>query len=194
VSQSTIIRGGQVTPGGAGNLFRRTLGSPAAASTTAVHAAVTDNGSAQTVTTAITNPDVCRNVTATAGGTGANITAVQVIVAGTDFDGNAITETLPAFTSATPGTVTGSKAFATVTSITIPANGTGVTTAIGTGTKLGLPRRATTDQVLNVYLNNVREATRPTVTVDGTNLEKNTVTLNSSLNGNPVIVDFYEVF
>jgi len=189
-----IINGGVVSPGAAGNLYRRSLGSPALGTTTAVHAAVTDNGDDQVVTTGITNPDVARNITATAGGTTANITAVQVIVAGTDVFGNVVTETLPAFTAATAGTVTGSKAFATVTSITIPANGTGVTTAIGVGSKLGLPARLNTDTVLNAYLNGVRESTRPTVAFDATNASGNTVTLNSALNGNPVLVDYYQVY
>jgi hypothetical protein len=188
----SVITGGEVITGAAKNVFSAALGSPAAASTTAVHAAVTDNGSTQTVTTAITSPDVPRNVTATAGGTAGNITAVSVTVTGTNAEGVTISETLPAFTAATAGTVVGSKAFKTVTSISIPANGTGVTTAVGTGSKLGIGRRFGRDTVLGAYLANVREGTRPTVAVDATHVESNTVSLNSSLNGTAVIVDYYE--
>jgi hypothetical protein len=184
-----VIEGGTIEPGVVSDVFSKLLGSPAVASTTAVHAAVTDNGAQQVITTGITNPDIPRNVTATAGGTGANITAVQVIITGTDMFGAVIAETLPAFTAATPGTVTGAKAFATITSITIPANGTGVTTAIGKGSALGMKKRLSRDSVLNAYLNGVRETTRPTVTFSATAISSNTVVLASTLNGNPVIVD-----
>lgn len=171
--------------------FSRSLGSPAAASTTAVHAAVTDNGSQQLVTTGITQPDVPRNITATAGGTSADVKAVQVIVAGTNSEGVSITETLPAFTVNTTGTVTGSKAFKTVTSITIPAHdGTGATTAIGTGSKLGVGQRLTRNSVQNAYFGGTKEGTAPTVATSSSAVESNTVTLNSSLDGSAVIVDF----
>ena len=63
----------------------RLLGSPALGTTTAVRAAVTDTGVQQVVTASITNPAVCRNVTATAGGTAADIKAIQVIAGGTIF-------------------------------------------------------------------------------------------------------------
>jgi hypothetical protein len=184
-----VIQGGVIEPGVESCVFSMPLGSPALGTTTATHAAVTDNGAQQVVTTGITNPDVPRNVTATSGGTGANITAVQVIVTGTDHYDNPLTETLPVFTAATPTTVSGAKAFKTITSITIPANGTGVTTAIGRGSAVGLRRRLSRDSVLNAYLNGVREATRPTVAFNAAAISGNTVILNSALNGNPVIVD-----
>lgn len=169
------------------------LGSPALGTATAVHAAVTDNGAQQVITTGITNPDVPRCVTATAGGTAGDIKAVQVVVEGTNEDGATITETLPAFTVDTAGTVTGSKAFKTVTKVTIPAHdGTGATTAIGTGAKLGLPAQLSRDSVVNAYLGGAREATRPTVAFDTDETEKNTVSLNSALNGSEVIIDYYD--
>lgn len=171
------------------------LDAPIAASGTAVHAAVTDNGSAQTITTGLTNPDYARNVSATAGGTTGNITAVQVVVHGTDMYGNPISETLPAFTAATGGTVTGSKAFGTVTSVTIPANGTGVTTAIGVGGKFGLPVRLVRNTVLFTFVDGTRDTlgSDATVTVDGTNLESNTITFSTTApNGtHDYVVDYY---
>lgn len=179
---------------GAGRrVVSRSLGSPSAADTDAVLAAVTDDGSEQTITEGITDPDVARNITATAGGTAGDIKAIQVVVTGTNANGEEITETLPAFTVNTAGTVVGSKAFATVTEVVIPAHdGTGATTEIGVGTKLGLPDELDRDTVVNAYLNGVRESTRPTVTFDTDDVEGNTVVLNSTLNGNPVIVDLYE--
>lgn len=165
------------------------LGSPALGTTTAVHAAVTDNGAEQTVTTAITNPAVCRNITATAGGTATDIKAIQVTVYGTNIDGELISETLPAFTLDTAGTVVGSKAFKTVTKIVIPAHdGTGATTAIGTGAKLGLKWMKSRNDIAAAYLNGTKEGTAPTVVADADEIEKNTVTLNSALDGTEVII------
>jgi hypothetical protein len=161
-----------------------------AASTTGVHAAVTSTASPSVVTTGITNPAVPRNITATAGGTATDIKAIQVIIEGTNYADETITETLPAFTVDTAGTVTGSKAFKTVTKITIPAHdGTGATTAIGFGSKLGLPYKLAHNTVQAAYLNNVKEGTAPTVAVSASALESNTMTLNSALNGS--IVDAY---
>lgn len=174
-------------------VLTRDLGSPAAGTTTAVLAAVTDTGAEQEVTSGITNPPTARNVTATAGGTAADIKAIQVIVEGTnDFD-EVITETLPAFTVNTAGTVVGSKAFKTVTSVTIPPHdGTGATTAIGLGAKLGLGVELARDTIVNAYLAGVRETTRPTVVVSASAVDGNTVQLNSTLDGSPVLVDYYQ--
>ncbi len=162
----------------------------AAADTDAVHAAVTDTGAEVDVTTAITNPPAARNITATAGGTAGDIKAIQVIIEGTNIADEVITETLPAFTVDTAGSVVGSKAFKTVTSITIPAHdGTGATTAIGFGDKLGLPYELSHNTVLFAFLNNTKEGTAPTVAVSATALESNTIDLNSALDGH--VVDAY---
>lgn len=159
---------------------------------TAVHAAVTDTGSQQVITTGFTNPSVPRNLIAVAGGTAGDVKAIQVIVDGTDFAGNAISETLPAFTVNTPGTVTGSKAFKTVTAMTIPAHdGTGATTSLGFGEKLGLPDKLTSNTVLMASLGGTKEATPPTVTVSGSVLADNTVDLNSALNSSAVDIYYF---
>lgn len=189
-----VISGGTIIDGAGRRIQSFAAGSPALGSTTAVHAAlaVLGSGGPQVVSTGITNPAVCRNVTATAGGTATDIKAVQVTVTGTDINGNVISETLPVFTVDTAGTVTGSKAFATVTSYSVPAmDGTGATVAIGTGAKLGLPQCLSRDSVEQVYLNGVRESTRPTVAFSSTAVESNTITLSSALAGTPVIVDYY---
>lgn len=166
----------------------------AAADTDAVHAAVTDTGVEQVITTAITNPPYPRNITATAGGTAADVKAIQVIVEGTNARGEVITETLPAFTVNTTGTVVGSKAFATVTSITIPAHdGTGATTAIGFGDKIGLPDYLeSAADVFRASVDGVFEATAPAVVADADEIEKNTVDLNTALNGQLVDIYYYK--
>ena len=189
-----VISGGNVLPGGGGRIQSFAAGSPALGTTNAVHAAlaVLGTGGPQVVSTAITNPAVCRNVTATSAGTAADIKAVQVTVYGTDINGVAISEVLPIFTVDSATTVVGSKAFATVTSYSVPAmDGTGATVAIGTGAKLGLPSCLSRDSVEQVFLAGVREATRPTVTFSSTAVESNTITLSSALAGSAVIVDFY---
>lgn len=178
---------------GRSRILTHSFGAPALGTTTAVHAAVTDNGTQQVITTAITDPAVARNVTATAGGTATDIKAIQVIVAGTNVWGQSITETLPAFTVDTAGTVTGSKAFATVTSITIPAHdGTGATTAIGTGSKLGLPVTLPRKSFVNAWCDDAAE-TISASTVSSSAVESNTVTMTTALNGTKVfLLDYYK--
>lgn len=163
----------------------------ATASTTAVHAAVNSTGVDLVVTTGITNPPYPRNVTATSAGTAADIADVQVIVTGTNYLDAVITETLPIFTENSATTVVGSKAFKTVTSITMPAHdGTGATTAIGFGDKLGLPYYLPTNTLLVSALGGTKEGTAATVVTDSDEIEKNTVDLNSALNGTQVDLYF----
>ena len=161
------------------------------ASAAGIHAAIACSDTlVTTVATAITNPSVPRNITATAGGTAGDIKAVQVSIAGTNYANEVITEVLPVFTVDTAGIVTGNKAFKTVTSISIPAmDGAGATVAIGFGEKLGLPFKLAHDTVLKSYLDNALEGTAATVTVSTAAIESNTVDLNSALNSK--VVDIY---
>lgn len=170
-------------------------GAPAAADTDGVMSALTDNGAQQVITAGvnINALDVPRNITATAGGTAIDIKAIQVTIAGKDAEGNSISEVLPAFTVDTAGTVEGNKAFAEVTSITIPAHdGTGATTAIGFREKLGVGERLRRNTVNAAYLNNGKEGTAPTVAVNADNLESNTVDINSALDSTPVILEYVQ--
>jgi hypothetical protein len=186
-----LIRGGQVMSGGSRPLVSYAVGSPALAATNAVKAATASTGSPLVITTGLTQPDVPRNITATSAGTAGDIKAIQVVVAGTDINGQAITETLPAFTVDSATTVVGSKAFRTVTSVTIPAHdGTGATTAIGVGDKLGLPDYLSRNSVIAAYLAGVKEGTAPTVTTSTSSLSNNTADLNSAYNGTAVVIDY----
>ena len=163
--------------------------SPALGAVASVLAAVTDTGVEQTISTGFTQPSPARVISATAGGTAGDIGAIQVTINGTDASGAVITEDLPAFTVDTPGTVTGSKAFATVTLVVIPAHdGTGATTSIGDGAALGLAFELPLNTVfpgISVF-NGTREGTDPTVTVSSTVLSSNTITFNSALDGSQV--------
>lgn len=182
-----------VNDGTGTRIISQSLGSPAVGAVATVRAAHTDTGADVTLTTGITNPPTPRNVTATAGGTAADIKAITVTVTGRNAAGAVISEILPAFTVNTAGTVTGDKAFATVTSVMIPAHdGTGATTSIGTGAKLGLGVHLGRNTVVHAFRAGAREGTAPTVAVSATALESNTVQLNSVLNGSEIIVDFYQ--
>ena len=158
------------------------LGSAAAASNTAVHAAITlASGATVVKIDSITNPDVPRAIRIK--GNAAGITG-NVVIDGTNMLDEAITETIIA---ADAGAIDGTKAFKTVTKITVPARTTaGDTISIGFNDVLGLPYKLATNTVLIAALNHVKESTAPTVTVSATDIESNTVDLNSALNGNPV--------
>ena len=164
---------------------------PAAPAAAGVHAAVVDTGALVTISTGLTSPVIPRNITATAGGTAADVKAIQVVITGTDWNDAVISETLPAFTVNTTGIVVGNKAFKTVTSVTIPAHdGTGATTAIGFGSKLGLPALLPFDTVLFAAYADTREATAPTIAADATNISGNSAQLNTALAGGLVDVFF----
>lgn len=163
------------------------VGSPALGTTTAVHAAITLNGGPQTITTAITNPDACRCATIT-GNAGGN--AGNVVITGTDYSGNVITDTIALSGTST---VSGVKGFTTITSIVVPTEthvGTD-TVAIGVGAKIGMPMLLTRNTVVNAFLNGAPETTHSwTFASDGTE-GGTTVTLSSALNGDAVIIDYY---
>lgn len=173
-----------------------TGGSPALGNTVAVMSGVAESGDQQTVSagSSINAIDVPRNITATVtAGTDTDIAAVQVIITGTNAEGVTITETLPAFTVNTAGTVIGSKMFKTVTSITLPAHdGTTVTTSIGTGETLGVDSRLKRNTSRNAYLAEAKEGTAPSVNVNETDIESNSFKLNSALNGTQVIFEYME--
>ena len=167
-----------------------------AADVDGIHAAI--NASGDTVVVVddeFTNPRVPRNITATVAATAeseGNIKAVKVKVYGTNYSGENIVEELAAFTADTAGTVSGAKAFKSVTKVEIPAmDGTGVNVKIGWGDALGLPYKLSHNTVLAAFLDNVLEATAATVTTSMTDIEGNTIDLSSALNGK--IVDAYVI-
>jgi len=166
--------------------------SAAAASTNAILAATADAGEVEAADLDA-QPDVPRNITATAGGTAADVAAVSVVVHGFNVWGEPISETLPAFTVDTAGTVAGSKAFASITSVELPEHDDdGATVSIGYGDKLGLPVTLDRNTVVAVFVNGVKEATTGTVTFDADEVEKNTVDPSTALSGVDVIVDYYK--
>jgi len=158
-----------------------------AASNTAVLAAQTlATGTTTNIVTGITNQSIprCLRIVGNQAGINGN-----VVITGTDYGGNVITETITA-NGTTP--VDGNKAFKTITGILLPQrNAAGDTISVGFNEKLGLPYKLPHNTVRDAYLNNIKESTTPTVAVSATALESNTIKLNSTLNGS--VVDIYLV-
>ena len=155
-----------------------------AATAAAVRAAITGSSEAAVVKTdAITNPAYPRNLVVTPGGTTADVKAGNVVIAGTNILDEPISENFAFLDNATEAT-TGNKAFKTITSITIPIqDGNAATFAVTTGEKLGLPFMLDHNTLFRAIRNGAVEANAPTVAVDDDEIEKNTVTMHSALNG-----------
>ena len=168
--------------------FDRSATEAATASATAIHAAAACASDAtQTFTTGITQPSCARNITATTSGTSGDVKAVSVTVYGTNIAGEDISEVLPAFTVNTNETQSGNKAFASITSYSVPAmDGTGCSVSIGTGDKLGLPWKLSRNTLLQTHLADTLEGTAATIAKSASALESNTIDLNSALNGTAV--------
>lgn len=165
-----------------GAVFQVKAADAVALSNAGILAATALTAEAQVITEGITNPVVARGVLVK--GNASGMTG-DVVVDGTRA-GKAVLETI-ALNGATA--VQGSKAFDTITKVTLPTQtheGTD-TVSIGWSNKLGLPYLlSTTAQVVAAALDGVRETTFPTVTASKTDLELNTLLLNSALNGKAV--------
>lgn len=172
---------------------------PAAAGGATIVAASATSSGGTTLLTPITQPDVPRALTVTTAGTAADIKAVNVTITGTNVEGKVITEDFLT-TVDTATTVTGVKAFKTVTSVSVPAqDGNGATYAVGTSAKLGLNHRlsalATTATVRVVTQTTagarVLQTAPSAVAQDATLVESNTVTPATAPNGSNVFSIHY---
>jgi hypothetical protein len=132
------------------------------------------------------NPPYPRNLVVTPGGTTAGVPADDVVVVGTNFADEVISEAFAFEANATAATV-GALAFKTVTSVTIPQlDEAGATFKVGWGDKLGLPIMSDYNAVLGATVDGTRETTFPAVVFDEDEIEKNTVDLHTALNGQVV--------
>lgn len=164
-----------------GYLRRQKWTAPDAAADDAVHAAITLLATVQTITTDITNPDFPRKLTVTGTKAGGALTG-NVVLTGTNIRNEVITETV-AITADTE--VESTKAFKTLTSIGLPVRATsGDTVKIGMSDALGLDRCMSGNEVILATIDSVYETTRPTVTFDDNEVEKNTVNPNTALDAN----------
>ena len=122
-------------------------------------------------------PDVPRCILVTPSGT----VTTTIKLTGTDISGATITEW--ANFSASSTAVTTAKAFKTVSLINATTTVGTVTVKIGTADKLGLNTKLTTNTVLLAALNDTKEATAPSVTVNGTVLSLNTIDTSTAPGG-----------
>lgn len=111
----------------------------------------------------------------------------NAVVTGTNYAGDVISETIK-FNGTTA--VEGNLAFKTVTKIVLPIKTGTETVDIGWSDKLGLPFLLSRNTLLGAYLDNTLESTAAAVVADADELEKNTVDLNSALNGKAVDLYF----
>lgn len=154
-----------------------------AASNDGVHAGVILQTATQSLSVNLNSPAIPRalRIKGNAAGISGN-----VVFTGTNISGETITETIVANGE---NAVEGNKAFKTITNVVFPVrNAPGDTISIGWNDKIGLPYCLKHNTVLFAYLNNAKEGTAPTVAVDDNEIEKNTVDLNSALNGTKVDV------
>jgi len=138
----------------------------------------------QTITEGISDPDTPRNIRVKANA--ASVTG-NVVINGTNINNDAISETI-ALNGDTE--VQGDKAFKTITSIELPVetNAGSDTVSVGTANKLGIPYKLSLNTVLKAYRDGALEGTAPTVTTDVSNVEDNTILLDSALNGTNIDV------
>jgi len=171
----------------------------AAASTTAIHAAATLAAAGGTISTSFTAPDVPRAVSITTGGTTGDIAAGQVEIHGTNVEGKVIHEQL-ALTANLSGTVSGVKAFKTVTSVDYPPmDGAAGTLAVGYLNKLGINHRlpsSTVEATVKVFSATtiggaLTLQNAPTVVADEADVEQNTVTPATTPNGTTFLTICY---
>lgn len=135
-------------------------------------------------------PDVPRNITITHTAVGAADTLGTVTIAGTDRNGDAITEVITPLN----GTIaSGAKAFKTVTSVTgagwVIGEGND-TIKVGVGGLIGLPDKLSSSRCLFGILNGTREGTLPTFTISSTVLSLNTVDFATAWGGTAATVAY----
>lgn len=140
------------------------------------------------VTTFLAAMPYARTVTAVCSGTQTG----DMTITGTNIDGFPITETI-ALTSA--NAVESTKAFKTVTKISLPIKEDSETINVGYGSGIGIPFKLSASVTERPYieatLNGVTQTTAPTVTGDAAELAKNYLKLASSLNGTEVCIYYY---
>lgn len=164
----------------------RAIRKPANGTTTALKTAQTTSASVTTdiaITTAIKNP---RTITVTLGGTATDIKAAAITIAGKNSEGKTITDTVTP-TVDTAGTLETTKAFASVSNVSVPAqDGAGVTVAVGLGNKFGIGYRNVSAASVKLYKDvaGVETLVNPAATnLSSSVVENNTVTLDATPNG-----------
>ena len=176
---------------------KQSFGAPVAASIGRVASNVAGNTSASpaTLSSFLLQPDVPRNITITPGGVTGDVESCVIVVSGTNYYGEAITEDFAFSADASSATV-GNKAFKMVGSVGFPANcesgGFGATWSIGVGEKIGLSKcMSAAGDWLSSSVAGAYESTRATMAVDATHVESNTADFNGTMNGSDSFTGYY---
>lgn len=175
---------------------------PAAASVNSIKTSIATSASDQTYSGSALNGtigagtiDPPRNMTVTSS-SHADVNAVAVVFTGTDLNGATITDTIT-LTDNGNTTDVGVKAFRTVTSIFVPANGgTGGALQFGTGVKLGLlskpAERAAKPMIIRELQDGVAPGAAGTFVSPTTSPPNGTYVSNAAPDGARDFVLYYE--
>jgi len=174
----SIIQGGQVFTDVENEIYEYNR-TPLASAAANILATTSLTGAVQVISNLLAQPDVPRNVTITGSGAGAT---GNVVITGYNVAGQLITETIVATGAAL---VAGLKAFASILTISLPAGSNGI--SVGVGSALGLNHLIARNTVLKTFYNGVIEGTAPTVVANTSNVENNTIVLNTALAGANVV-------
>lgn len=141
------------------------------------------SGSSVSVTSFLEQPDVARNLTFQAVSNASNVQAGSIVISGKDMYGRSISEALDVLSNQST-VITGSKAFKTVDSVSLP--GEDLTFIAewdgGFGDKLGLAGCLDTDEfVIKSWINTTAETVA--FSVDASALESNTALPSNLANG-----------
>jgi hypothetical protein len=149
--------------------------------------ALTQTQAAYSITSFSAQPAVARNLKLQFSAPNYNnINGGDVVVTGLDYLGHSLSETFTVAAHLSTA-VTGSKAFASVSSVAIPAaflnSSYGVNIDLGTGVKIGV-KRCMTDagNLLHAAMDGSKEATAPTMTTDASVVALNTASFNTAPN------------
>ena len=135
----------------------------------------------------LAQPDFARNIIVTMNNTATG----SLKLTGTNIAGTALTENLT--WAGESGVKASTAAFKTITRVDGTFSATTVQAKIGTGDLLGLNQKLATNTVVLAALNDVREATAPSVTVSSTTLSLNTIDLQSSYSAtSPIKIWFFK--
>lgn len=135
----------------------------------------------------VTQPDVCRCLSVKGTKAGATLTG-NVVVTGTDYNDEAISET---FALNGDSTITGTKAFKSITNVALPGWVTdGDNVVIGVTDKIGMPHKMDGNNILHLLVDGVKEAPAA-VTFSSTVLAQNTFDGTTASNGTRVFKAVY---
>jgi len=145
----------------------------------------------QTTIVFAAQPDFARTLSLIAKTNATDVKAGDVVITGTDIDGNVISDSLT-FTDNLATAINSIKAFLTVTSVKWPAqDGSTATWDLGTLDALGLDNRIDEDSVLHSLVDDTVETTRPTVVAHATDKTQCTVDCDTALDGAKDVTVYY---